>query len=100
MVKCSLRSLVRSFSELYSAPSNSPTPSTDEQNVPDSGEMWREHLHSLIKLYTFGRKYPHWDFKYTHSGLNIQGCKFSDFCLTSEKFSSKYLKMFFEISSL
>ena len=30
----------------------------------------------------------------------IQGCKFSDFCLISENFTSKYLKMFFEISSL
>ena len=30
----------------------------------------------------------------------IQGCKFSDFCLISESFTSKYLKMFFEISSL
>ena len=29
-----------------------------------------------------------------------QGCKFSDFCLISENFTSKYLKMFFEISSL
>ena len=31
---------------------------------------------------------------------NIQGCKFSDFCLISENFTSKCLKMFFEISSL
>ena len=29
-----------------------------------------------------------------------QGCKFSDFCLISENFTSKYLKMVFEISSL
>ena len=29
-----------------------------------------------------------------------QGCKFSDFSLISENFTSKYLKMFFEISSL
>ena len=29
-----------------------------------------------------------------------QGCKFSDFCLISENFTSKFLKMFFEISSL
>ena len=29
-----------------------------------------------------------------------QGCKFSDFCLVSENFTSKYLKMVFEISSL
>ena len=29
-----------------------------------------------------------------------QGCKFSDFCLISENFTSTYLKMFFEISSL
>ena len=29
-----------------------------------------------------------------------QGCKFSDFCLISENFTSKYLKMFFEITSL
>ena len=28
-----------------------------------------------------------------------QGCKFSDFCLISENFTSKYLKMVFEISS-
>ena len=43
------------------------------QFVRDSGEMWREHLHNLIKLvinihiwvklYTFGGKY-------THSGVN------------------------------
>ena len=26
-----------------------------------------------------------------------QGCKFSDFCLISENFTSKYLKMFFDI---
>ena len=31
---------------------------------------------------------------------NVQICKFSDFCLISENFTSKYLKMFFEISSL
>ena len=30
----------------------------------------------------------------------LQGCKFSDFCLISENFTSKYLKIFFEISSL
>ena len=30
----------------------------------------------------------------------VQGCKFSDFCLISENFTSKYLKIFFEISSL
>ena len=29
-----------------------------------------------------------------------QGCKFSDFFLISENFTSKYLKMFLEISSL
>ena len=29
----------------------------------------------------------------------VQGCKFSDFCLISENFTSKYMKMFFEISS-
>ena len=32
--------------------------------------------------------------------LMIKGCKFSDFCLISEDFTSKYLKMVFEISSL
>ena len=32
--------------------------------------------------------------------IKFQGCKFSDFCLISENFTSKYLKMFFEISSL
>ena len=32
--------------------------------------------------------------------IYMQGCKFSDFCLISENFTSKYLKMFFEISSL
>ena len=30
----------------------------------------------------------------------VQGCKFSVFCLISENCTSKYLKMFFEISSL
>ena len=32
--------------------------------------------------------------------FTLQGCKFSDFCLISENFTLKYLKMFFEISSL
>ena len=40
------------------------------------------------KRVDFGRKYF------------VQGCKFSDFCLISENFTSKYLKMVFEISSL
>ena len=38
----------------------------------------------------------------THQGKHRkkQGCKFLVFCLISENFTSKYLKMFFEISSL
>ena len=32
--------------------------------------------------------------------ITRQGCKFSDLCLISENLTSKYLKMFFEISSL
>ena len=73
-VRVSVVRCIRSFSELYSAPSKAPTPSTDEQNVRDSGEMWRKHLHNLIKLvinvhiwtqiYSLGHKY-------THSGVNI-----------------------------